>query len=42
MVGPLISHRLPAADAVGVYESVVTHPEEYLGVLFDWRAVNGR
>ncbi len=36
-VGPLISHRLPAADAVGVYEAIVTHPEEYLGVLFDWR-----
>jgi len=37
VVGPLISHRLPAADAVDAFESIVTHPEDYLGVLFDWR-----
>lgn len=37
VVGPLISHRLPAAEAVRAYESLVTYPEQYLGVLFDWR-----
>jgi len=38
VVGPLISHRLPAAGAVGVYEAIVAHPDQYLGVLLDWRA----
>ncbi len=37
VVEPLISHRLPAAVAVDAYEAIVGHPEEYLGVLFDWR-----
>jgi 2-desacetyl-2-hydroxyethyl bacteriochlorophyllide A dehydrogenase len=36
VVGPLISHRLPAAGAVGVYEAIVAHPDEYLGVLLAW------
>jgi 2-desacetyl-2-hydroxyethyl bacteriochlorophyllide A dehydrogenase len=37
VVGPLISHRLPAAEAADVYEAIVAHPDEYLGVVFDWR-----
>jgi 2-desacetyl-2-hydroxyethyl bacteriochlorophyllide A dehydrogenase len=36
-VRPLISHRLPAAEGVGAFEALVTRPEGYLGVLFDWR-----
>lgn len=35
-VDPLISHRLPAANAADLYESLVQQPEAYLGVLFDW------
>jgi 2-desacetyl-2-hydroxyethyl bacteriochlorophyllide A dehydrogenase len=38
VVGPLISHRLPAADAAGVYEAIVARPDEHLGVLLDWGA----
>lgn len=37
VVAPLISHRLPAAEAVAAYEGIVTRPEAYLGVLLDWR-----
>ena len=37
VVDPLISHRLPVAEALATYEGLVTHPEGYLGVLLDWR-----
>jgi 2-desacetyl-2-hydroxyethyl bacteriochlorophyllide A dehydrogenase len=37
VVAPLVSHRLPAAQAVEVYDAIVSRPEEYLGVLLDWR-----
>lgn len=37
VVAPLISHRQPAAEAVAAYEGIVIHPEDYLGVLLDWR-----
>jgi 2-desacetyl-2-hydroxyethyl bacteriochlorophyllide A dehydrogenase len=37
VVAPLVSHRLPAAQAVEVYEALVRRPEDYLGVLLDWR-----
>lgn len=37
VVAPLISHRVPMAEALATYEGIVTHPEEYLGVLLDWR-----
>ncbi|HEX5418143.1 MAG TPA: zinc-binding alcohol dehydrogenase [Chloroflexota bacterium] len=37
VVGPLISHRLPAAEAIAAYEGIITRPEDYLGVLLDWR-----
>jgi len=37
VVAPLISHRLPPTEALATYEGIVTRPEEYLGVLLDWR-----
>lgn len=37
-VAPLVSHRLPAAEAIATFEALVTRPEEHLGVLFDWRS----
>jgi 2-desacetyl-2-hydroxyethyl bacteriochlorophyllide A dehydrogenase len=36
-VAPLVSHRVPAAQAIDVYEGIVNHPEGYLGVLLDWQ-----
>jgi 2-desacetyl-2-hydroxyethyl bacteriochlorophyllide A dehydrogenase len=37
VVEPLVSDRLPAADAFEAYEAIVTHPDKHLGVLLDWR-----
>jgi threonine dehydrogenase-like Zn-dependent dehydrogenase len=37
VVAPLISHRPSAAEALAVFESIVTRPEDYLGVVLDWR-----
>jgi 2-desacetyl-2-hydroxyethyl bacteriochlorophyllide A dehydrogenase len=36
-VAPLVSHRLPAAQAFDIYEAIVTRPEDQLGVLLDWQ-----
>jgi 2-desacetyl-2-hydroxyethyl bacteriochlorophyllide A dehydrogenase len=35
---PLVSHRLPAAQAPALFERLVERPADYLGVLLDWRA----
>ena len=32
----LVSHRLPAVDCLGIWQQLVDHPEEYLGVIIDW------
>lgn len=37
VVAPLVSDRLPAAQAIDVYEAIVTRPEDHLGVLLDWQ-----
>ncbi|HYM90060.1 MAG TPA: zinc-binding alcohol dehydrogenase [bacterium] len=35
-VAPLITHRLPAKDAVHAYELLTSHPEDTLGIVLDW------
>jgi threonine dehydrogenase-like Zn-dependent dehydrogenase len=35
----LISHTIPAAELPGIYEELAQRPQEYLGVLVDWRDV---
>ena len=37
-VAPLVSHRVPASTAPQVYERLVRHPADYLGVVLDWSA----
>lgn len=32
----LVSHRLPADDALGIFEELTQRPGRYLGVLIDW------
>lgn len=36
--GPLISHRVPVAEAPGIYRTLRDRPSELLGVVFDWSA----
>ena len=35
-VAPLIGHRVPVDDAIGIYEMLRDTPRELLGVVFDW------
>ncbi|HEY7044010.1 MAG TPA: zinc-binding alcohol dehydrogenase [Nocardioidaceae bacterium] len=35
-IDPLITHRMPYRDAHQVYELVVDHPEQSLGMVLDW------
>lgn len=37
VVEPLISHQIPADAAPGIYERLVRQPDEFLGVVVDWR-----
>lgn len=32
----LISHRIPAAEALGIHAALHAHPEAHLGVVIDW------
>jgi 2-desacetyl-2-hydroxyethyl bacteriochlorophyllide A dehydrogenase len=34
----LITHTLPAGQALPIYDALAAHPQAYLGVLLDWRA----
>jgi 2-desacetyl-2-hydroxyethyl bacteriochlorophyllide A dehydrogenase len=36
VIGPLITHRVPFADAPAAYELVLRHPERSLGMVLDW------
>jgi 2-desacetyl-2-hydroxyethyl bacteriochlorophyllide A dehydrogenase len=33
----LITHRVPAGEALGVFDALADRPQEHLGVLIDWR-----
>jgi 2-desacetyl-2-hydroxyethyl bacteriochlorophyllide A dehydrogenase len=35
-INPLITHRIPYADAAEAYEMVLEHPEQSLGMVLDW------
>ena len=37
-IGPLITHRIPFADARSAYEIVLEHPEQSLGMVLSWTA----
>lgn len=37
LLAPLVSHRLPAARARDAYEGLLRQPEEFIGVVLDWR-----
>jgi len=36
-IAPLITHRVPFAEAPSAYALVVDHPEQSLGMVLDWR-----
>jgi len=33
----LITHRIPAREAPGMYPQMAARPSDFLGVLLDWR-----
>ncbi|MBI3974675.1 MAG: zinc-binding dehydrogenase [Chloroflexi bacterium] len=33
----LVSHRVPAEEALGVFDALADRPQEYLGVLMEWQ-----
>ena len=35
-VAPIISHRVPFAEAPAIYKGLIENSGEYLGVVFDW------
>jgi len=35
-VGPVMTHRLPAAQVQQAYEGLLTRPDSYLGVVLEW------
>lgn len=37
---PLITHCFPATDAQKVYEMVLNHPEEFIGIILDWHSAS--
>jgi 2-desacetyl-2-hydroxyethyl bacteriochlorophyllide A dehydrogenase len=37
-IEPLITHRVPFSEAASAYELVIEHPEQSLGMVFDWSA----
>jgi 2-desacetyl-2-hydroxyethyl bacteriochlorophyllide A dehydrogenase len=37
-IEPLITHRIPFSEAPSAYELVIEHPEQSLGMVFDWSA----
>jgi 2-desacetyl-2-hydroxyethyl bacteriochlorophyllide A dehydrogenase len=37
-IEPLITHRIPFSEAASAYELVIEHPEQSLGMVFDWSA----
>jgi 2-desacetyl-2-hydroxyethyl bacteriochlorophyllide A dehydrogenase len=39
-VGPLLTHVLPPNRCTEAYEGLRKKPEEYIGVVFDWRSVS--
>ena len=36
-VGPLVTHRIRPDDVAGAYDGLLNRPNDYLGVLIDWR-----
>ncbi len=33
----LVTHHLPAADALPIFDALTDHPEQHLGVVIDWK-----
>jgi hypothetical protein len=32
----LVTHHLPAAEALPIWDALMTHQQDYLGVIIDW------